>query len=50
MIRIDRVTDNGVAVLAWTGIGADHDAWHLYLTGDFGYKWHENHFGLHISM
>ena len=50
VVRVDRVTDNGVAVLAWSGIGADEDAWLLYTTGDFAYKWHDNHFGLHISM
>ena len=50
VIQVDRVTDNGVAVLAWTGLGADHDAWHLYMTGDFGYKRYDDHFGLHISM
>ena len=50
VIRVDRVTDNGVAVLAWSGIGADEDAWRLYTTGDFAYKWYDNYFGLHISM
>ena len=50
VLQIDRVTGNGVAVLAWAGLGADEDAWHLYMTGEFAYKWYDNHFGLHVSM
>jgi hypothetical protein len=39
-----------VAVLSWAGLGADADAWALYEKGEFGHKWRDNRFGLHISM
>ena len=50
VIQIHYVNANGGAVLAWTGLGADPDVWALYTEGDFGYKWRDSHYGLHISM
>ena len=26
------------------------DAWALYEQGEFGYKWRDSRFGLHVSM
>ena len=49
-IDIHRITTNGGAELAWTGVGADADLWHLYLAGSYAYKWWDNQYGLHISM
>ena len=49
IIKIQHVTMNGGAVLAWKGLGADPDLWDLYMTGSYGYKW-EGGYGLHISM
>ena len=50
VLAIDYITVNGVAVLSWAGLGADADAWALYEQGEFGHKWRDNRFGLHISM
>ena len=49
-IRINRITSNGGAELAWTGLGSDPDLWTLYMEGSYKYKWHDNQYGLHISM
>jgi hypothetical protein len=49
-INIERVTQNGGAELSWTGVVSDVDIWQLYMTGSYGYKWHNNGYGLHISM
>ena len=50
IIKMHYINDNGGAVLAWEGLGADPDLWQLYMTGSYSYKWHENQYGLHISM
>ena len=50
VLAIDYITINGVAVLSWAGLGADADAWALYEQGEFGYKWRDSRFGLHVSM
>ena len=50
VLAVHRVTANGWAELLWEGLGADADAWDLYLAGEFAYKWWENHYGLHVSM
>ena len=50
VLSVDYVTDGAVAVLSWDGLGADPDAWALYLGGEFAYKWEENSFGLHVSL
>ena len=49
-IKIHSVSSGGAAVLAWEGLGADPDLWDLYIWGEFGYKWRDNRFGLHISL
>ena len=50
VVRINRVTSNGGAELAWMGLGSDPDVWQLYMDGSYSYKWFEHHYGLHISM
>jgi hypothetical protein len=50
VVHINRVTSNGGAELAWTGLGSDQDVWQLYMDGSYSYKWFEHHYGLHISM
>ena len=50
VLEVDYFTANCVAVLSWSGVAADPDAWALYLSGGMGHKWWENRFGLHISM
>jgi hypothetical protein len=50
VVHIGRVTSNGGAELAWTGLGSDPDLWMLYMEGSYSYKWHEHQYGLHVSM
>ena len=50
VIHVGRVTNNGGAELAWSGLGSDPDLWMLYMEGSYSYKWHDNQYGLHISM
>jgi hypothetical protein len=50
VVNVSSVGSGATAVLAWEGIGADPDLWDLYINGEFGYKWTENSFGLHVSL
>ena len=50
ILKVQHVTKNGGAVLAWEGLGADRDLWMLYMSGSFSWKWHDNQYGLHVSM
>ena len=50
VVQIQYINDNGGAVPAWEGLGADPDMWELYMSGSYGYKWRDSHYGLHISM
>ena len=50
VLKISSVSSGATAMLAWEGVGADPDLWALYTGGEFAYKWHVNHFGLHVSL
>ena len=50
VLDVDYVTNGAVAVLRWVGIGADPDAWALYMGGEYAYKYEQNSFGLHVSL
>ena len=50
IMKVDGVSSGATAMLAWEGVGGDPDLWALYTGGEFAYKWHANHFGLHVSL
>ena len=50
VLEVQRITSGATAELRWTGLGADHRLWTLFLKGPAGYKYHINGHGLHVSM
>ena len=49
-VGVSNFSGGAFALLKWEGLGSDADLWELYLSGCWGYKWHENGHGLHVSM